>query len=102
MKLKIFAVLITIVVLCCFHEIWFSWKSRIIVQTDKETEITLKWRRSGKNKLYAQTVKSNQDGKAVFDTKHKEITFFSLKNSEKVKSIFIVAGKRFLLFQITH
>lgn len=30
----------------------------------------------GKNKLYAQTVKSNQDGKAVFDTKHKEITFF--------------------------
>lgn len=94
MKLKIFAVLITIVVLCCFHEIWFSWKSRIIVQTDKETEITLKWRRSGKNKLYAQTVKSNQDGKAVFDTKHKEITFFSLKNSEKVKSIFYRGWKK--------
>lgn len=81
MKIKIIAAVFSIIVLCTTTNIWFEHQSKLNLQFNKTSEITLSYRKKVDSKILVLKQKADKNGKASFKLKGGSVSWFKVETS---------------------
>ena len=87
MKEKIYAAIMTLVVLASTTGLWLTYKGKVTFFTDlkPETEVLFQYRKQNDDKLISVTALSKPDGRVSFDVSEKKLSYFKAVMPEKTE-----------------